>query len=958
MKFLRWIAAGTLVLGWGISILVQHPFRAEGQPFPPTQCVATAIAGGTGDAITIPRLSCPPTTTLLILKLTASNATTTPTITVIGLGGPFPIVNFDGVAISAGAFANNQTRIFTFDGQQWKVLTAGLNASTGMVFVADNTGLQNLKRNTATTVTRVDFATGNGAPSQVYQSKAGPCSNYNYPNTSIVVVADNGYCVNANDGNSWFAQGMTGKINILEFGAVPDDATAADAPIAAAVTYASVIGGCGYVPSAFPGFLLNSQLILNAPGSGCIVGDRGWKNFPKTSAGFGTFCDLHFTNDTNGIVTTSSSNQSGVYIADISICGNASTSTSSAQTSGLTFSNGVVDVIASNIFVSNFVICKTYGNSAARFAIDNVACFDQGGYPNYINGYPLACSVIGTSGPGASAAFQESGGECRAAAGATDAFYIADGSTSWYQVCIPGAFTPGGIKPTGSPLNCNGSPEYNSSYLFRADGIKVREGTVPPLQNGQPTGNAPIVPCDPASYIVYDISTSGGNGSGGTPLYCKVFAAVLVSGNATIGVPSVSGVPTGTNILVTAAEGIPLETTVVSTQATSTLNGITCPCITLSNPVYVTTTTPELVTITQELIATSGPPNFSQACQKVPGQGTYVASCGYALEVRFTTPPANGLQIDLNVNDPTGKAAYLVPSESDYVFLRPHLVGGYDFGLKHTGLSDGGLEFRPTYVEILNHLASVERVDPNACANPCSAGVAPFGDVIVANRVINPPIPDSPGNFDPKARNGLRVIFNGATYFDPSSSHPGYVTGNWYWPLPVMNRNLITIVNNTIQCHRALIGPGALPKALAVDVDSAGVGNVNLALYANNPITSRPGSLLGTTGNIAVSTSGPAAAAISYTRNTTLLPSGTYWVCSLWDTNGSSVNGIVSSALSDPNVDGGWAMGNPGGPGTVLTNGTPLGVSFAHSFSSGYPSTLINLTSDANNTLPLVGWQD
>lgn len=103
-----------------IGLLV--PAHAQ---LPKTQCVSTAIASGTGDAIAIPLLPCTETTTLLVLTLTASNTTTTPTISVNGQT-PHVILNFDTTAVGVGALATSQHRLFTYDGAHWLLLSGGL----------------------------------------------------------------------------------------------------------------------------------------------------------------------------------------------------------------------------------------------------------------------------------------------------------------------------------------------------------------------------------------------------------------------------------------------------------------------------------------------------------------------------------------------------------------------------------------------------------------------------------------------------------------------------------------------------------------------------------------------------------------------------------------------------------------------------------------------------------------
>jgi hypothetical protein len=88
------------------------------------------------------------------------------------------------------------------------------------------------------------------------------------------------------------------------------------------------------------------------------------------------------------------------------------------------------------------------------------------------------------------------------------------------------------------------------------------------------------------------------------------------------------------------------------------------------------------------------------------------------------------------------------------VFLRPILVGGWDVGLKHTGLSDGGIEFRPAYIELLNRCAAIEHQDRVG-----GGVIAPHGDVVEFHRIINDPIPDCPGYVDPRAGPTI-VVYN------------------------------------------------------------------------------------------------------------------------------------------------------------------------------------------------------
>lgn len=68
-------------IGFGLALVG----KAFAQSAPGTQCVASAFANGTPDAITIPALPCALTTNLLILTSGGANTTTTPTLQPLGL---------------------------------------------------------------------------------------------------------------------------------------------------------------------------------------------------------------------------------------------------------------------------------------------------------------------------------------------------------------------------------------------------------------------------------------------------------------------------------------------------------------------------------------------------------------------------------------------------------------------------------------------------------------------------------------------------------------------------------------------------------------------------------------------------------------------------------------------------------------------------------------------------------
>lgn len=116
---------------------------AEAQQTPTTQCLVTALAGGTADVITVPRLPCVPTATTLLLTMSGTNTTTTPTIQPVG--GPIQTVkNSDGTNIAIGGMLNGATYLFSNNGTNWLKLTSpssGTGTVTSVTFTGDGTVL-------------------------------------------------------------------------------------------------------------------------------------------------------------------------------------------------------------------------------------------------------------------------------------------------------------------------------------------------------------------------------------------------------------------------------------------------------------------------------------------------------------------------------------------------------------------------------------------------------------------------------------------------------------------------------------------------------------------------------------------------------------------------------------------------------------------------------------------------
>jgi hypothetical protein len=89
-----------------------------------TQCITSASAGGTANAITIPLLPCGFTTNLLLLTLSSTNTISAVTIQMTGFSAQ-PVINANGTDLAIGEFQAGGTVLLTPTGSQWKVLAVG-----------------------------------------------------------------------------------------------------------------------------------------------------------------------------------------------------------------------------------------------------------------------------------------------------------------------------------------------------------------------------------------------------------------------------------------------------------------------------------------------------------------------------------------------------------------------------------------------------------------------------------------------------------------------------------------------------------------------------------------------------------------------------------------------------------------------------------------------------------------
>lgn len=109
---------------------------ALAQGIPISQCVSTAIAGGTADALTIPQLPCTATATLLVLTTPLTNTTATPTIQQIGVSAPQVILNgTTGGALSIGELVAGAQTLLTYNGRNWFALSSPLGGAANTLLI-------------------------------------------------------------------------------------------------------------------------------------------------------------------------------------------------------------------------------------------------------------------------------------------------------------------------------------------------------------------------------------------------------------------------------------------------------------------------------------------------------------------------------------------------------------------------------------------------------------------------------------------------------------------------------------------------------------------------------------------------------------------------------------------------------------------------------------------------------
>ena len=334
-------------------------------------------------------------------------------------------------------------------------------------------------------------------------------------------------------------------------------------------------------------------------------------------------------------------------------------------TAGLLMNNAAREYTIRDLYIRILLFVGRL--SALMGAITKIifSCADQSLYPNLVNGFPLACIRLLPASPsnGSFAASRIDNDECREQAWAgRNVDFTGDGVTKAFEVDIP----PGGIP------------------LWAADGIKPKVGNQTLLPNGYRLKDGVWKICG-VDYSLWDISNSGGAGIGGLQVYCarktirndeRQQCATVITG----GTSDIPTVPTPSNLQVVSNHGLDVypRITAVNTGANT---------ITMS---------------ARRRLARQCRSNW---CNSI--FGTMVAVRRFAepkMEVRFNTPPANGINVNPQWDDPTGQVVYDIESGSDRLTISPVYTGGYRTILRYIGQAYGGVNLDVAYSEDINGL--------------------------------------------------------------------------------------------------------------------------------------------------------------------------------------------------------------------------------------------------------------
>lgn len=191
----------------------------------------------------------------------------------------------------------------------------------------------------------------------------------------------------------------------------------------------------------------------------------------------------------------------------------------------------------------------------------------------------------------------------------------------------------------------------------------------------------------------------------------------------------------------------------------------------------------------------------------------------------------------------------------------------------------------------------------------------------------------------------------------PSGDHPGAVSAWWCPPLnsgsSSGNGAAVAAIDTAYCVPVDAVRSGYIIKSLGVWVTAAGTAaNVKLALYTNDPISYRPESRVAVTAGVSISGTGQTSAATTATYAAT---ANFYWACSLWTWSGAA----SAAQLVSGTADSGGKLGAASFQ-NAFWSGVSIGTKYNTSglYAAGFPASLSNLTTDSNDTYPIVAWQE
>lgn len=162
------------------------------------------------------------------------------------------------------------------------------------------------------------------------------------------------------------------------------------------------------------------------------------------------------------------------------------------------------------------------------------------------------------------------------------------------------------------------------------------------------------------------------------------------------------------------------------------------------------------------------------------------------------------------------------------------------------------------------------------------------------------------------------------------STQPDYVAGRWYPAIlgtPAISSNPGANIIQFIMV--ALVKPITISDLGAYITTLSVAGNLQLAIYANDPTTSRPtGNALATTGSISTTLAGVISADV--VGSNVVLQPGFYWAAVNMDNGTCTIGGVASSFPRQPYMVGSTTLANIAVSNTACT----LRLTFAQAFNT------------------------